>query len=123
MDPGSKYIGVATRINGAYNTYEVNTPEAIWWTIVNGQWDHVIIEDFVAVEISHYGTATLKIIGGVLGLCWHKEIPCTVQTAGQRITYIPRADELMLKLYGTKRPRDHEQSAMAHMLKWEHDNP
>lgn len=122
IDPGSRYNGMASKIQGVYNTWELNNHEAVWWTVLNGQWEHVIIEDFVTVEISRYGTFTLKIIGGVMAICYQRNIPITIQQPGERITFIPRADELMLKVHGYKHPRDHEQSAMAHMLKWEKAN-
>lgn len=121
VDPGLT-TGIATRILGKYNTAEVSGYPRVWDLIATYAWDLVICEDFVAQEISKYGITTTKIIGGIEAICHLKSTPFITHTAGQRIPYIARADTRIVKIHGKKMPRDHRQSAMAHLILWELKN-
>jgi len=88
----------------------------------SGTWDHVICENFLAQNISHYGILTVRIVGGIEAICLALGIPLTIQQNVMRVPYKPRAVELMKEVYGKKHPRDHEMDALAHMLCWEAKN-
>lgn len=121
-DPGSRYIGIAYKINDMYITVELQSgAESAWMYIKMFNWDLVLCENFTAQHISSYGLATVKIIGGVLALCWDRNIPVKTQQNFERIMQKPRAKEMIIAAQG-KMVRDHQQDALAHLLAWEKAN-
>lgn len=113
LDPGGT-IGVASKINGEYNSFELKDEEELWH-LLNEKPDLVIAENFVAELISKYGLYTVQLIGGIKALCYTHNIPLVLQMPQKRIAFVKEA-----KVIVGKRPRDHEWAAMAHLLAYEY---
>lgn len=118
VDPGSRYTGIATRINGIYETVELLDYTVVWKLVAYTDFDLVLCENFTAVAIAKYGLTTVRIIGGIEALCLSKNIPFMTQQNVRRLKYKAKAKEMIIAAKG-KMIRDHEQDAMAHLLCWE----
>lgn len=119
IDPGSKYNGIAAHDTDkdTYQTMELNDYVLVWKLVMNGKWDVVICEDFTAQFISAYGITAVRVVGGIEALCQFKRATVFYRPRPQdRLRYIYAADQILLKVHGKKPPRDHQQSAMAHLL-------
>lgn len=121
IDPGLT-TGVAIRIGDDISVLELNPYQAVWKFLKNNIWDQVVCENFTAQNISSYGIVTVRIVGGIECYCTLNNIPLTIQQNIMRIPYKPRALEMLIAKYGSKPPRDHRLDALAHLLRWEHDN-
>jgi len=124
LDPGSKYIGIATyeEQKDRYTTLEITDGDylLVWKLVMGGSWTQVICEDFTAKFISHYGITTVRVVGGVEAICMLRNIPIHRPRAQDRLPFIHWADKKLLKLNGgQKYPRDHRQSAMAHLMRFQ----
>jgi len=119
IDPG-KTTGIAFKLtDGIYRTIEAETQEDVWGYIYGypTALKTVVIEQFVTGgRISKYGLATVELVGGVKALCHHLGIGCVVHTPGMRMAFIHEAKALKV----TQGP--HELDALAHLLRYEHDN-
>lgn len=119
IDPGSRYCGIAV-YNGKYNTMEIEgNYQLVWQLAINGQWSHIVCEDFTAKMISRYGITTVRVIGGIEAICMTRNIPLNRPQAGARIPYKARAEQLLVKIHGHLPPRDHQLSALSHMLRFQ----
>lgn len=120
IDPGQKYTGIAIKSEEIYTTYEIQHIYAAWDYVCLIDWDLVICENFTAVQISTYGLATVRIIGGVEALCRDRNISYTHVQNFQRIKFKEQAKQMIIAAKG-RMIRDHEQDALAHLLAWEHN--
>lgn len=123
IDPGGKSGIAASTDKMDYLTACVNTPEEVW-TFIAPNVHHVIYEEFGAETISKYGLHTVRIIGGILALCWKYNIPVTKHMPQKRLAFKTQAREILQhKRYTLKQTyMVHELDALAHLLAWEHDN-
>ena len=119
IDPGGN-TGVATKVNGVYKTETTPLPDVVFAHINNGDWTAVIYEDFnTGGNISKDGQHTLKLIGGILALCWRKDIKPYRQMPQERMAFLARANGILKKT--TLKSTNHEKDALAHLLRWEYN--
>lgn len=117
IDPGVT-SGIATRIDGKYNTFEAIDYRAVWHIIYSVRnFDVLLCENFAATTISSYGLHTVRLIGGLEALCLEHNIPYMTQQNARRVKYKYKAIQIM----GQKGPRDHMMDALAHLLCWENE--
>jgi len=113
IDPGGT-TGVASKINGEYNTYVLHDEEELWH-LINEKPDLVICENFVAELISKYGLYTVQLVGGIKALCYTHNIPLVIQMPQKRIAFVKPAKEMIRRGHP-----DHEHDALAHLLAFEY---
>ena len=120
IDPGGN-TGIATKIDGIYHTETTPLPDVVFGHINNGDWDVVIYEDFnTSGNISKDGQHTLKLIGGILALCWRRDIKPYRQMPQARMAFLARANGILKKI--KDKTTNHEKDALAHLLKWEYES-
>ena len=119
IDPGGN-TGIATKIDGIYNTTTTPLPDDVFSWVNNGDWDVIIYEDFnTGGNISRDGQHTLKLIGGILALCWRKDIKPYRQMPQERMAFLSRANSILKA--STTKTTNHDKDALAHLLKWEYE--
>lgn len=119
IDPGGN-TGVATKADGKYLTYTIDKPDKVF-EILTACWDAVVYEDFnTAGNISKDGIHTLKVIGGILALCWKEEFKVYRQFPQQRMAFLARANGILRNRLD--KHTEHETDALAHLLRWEYSN-
>lgn len=123
IDPGGT-TGIAIRIGeDKYITCTASKPEEVYDIIKNAKPTHVIVENFQAQMIGKYGLLTVRIVGG----CY-----CAAYFVGaEYVSHIPQdryAFQKEAKAYLTRKRMEegisfviHEEDALAHLLRWEHD--
>lgn len=123
IDPGERYNGLALYSSErvAYTAMEIGEHDyqSVWKLVMHGQWEYVVCEDFTAKHISHYGITTVRVVGGVEAICMLRGIQLHRPRAQDRIPFKDAADKMLVKIYGKLPPRDHIQSAMAHLLRFQ----
>lgn len=123
VDPGQKFTGLAmfNSDKQVYQTFEFGNGDyhSVWHFVMNGQWNHVVCEDFTAKFISHYGITTVRVVGGIEAICMLRKVPLERPRAQDRIPFIHAADQMLVKIHGHLPPRDHQQSALAHLLRFQ----
>jgi hypothetical protein len=119
IDPGGN-TGIATKVDGVYKTETTPLPDVVFAHVNNGDWDVVIYEDFnTGGNISKDGQHTLKVIGGILALCWRRDIKPYRQMPQERMAFLARANSILKK--SSLKPTNHEKDALAHLLRWEYN--
>lgn len=107
------------RNNDKCLTMEILDHELVWKLVADINWDWVVCEGFDAQYISKYGLATVRIIGGVQAICWYRKLKIHIPKSGDRIPYIQKARAKLVEIHGKLPVRDHQESAMAHLLRFE----
>lgn len=111
LDPGVT-TGAAFRETNIH-TLILGTPEAVYSWIEDRNWDAVVYESFyTGNRINKYGLATVKLIGGILALCWYKNINTYERPPQAKIAFMNDAKKITT--------REHEVDALAHLLSWEY---
>jgi hypothetical protein len=124
IDPGTKYVGLATRRDGVYQAIELNDYHMLWIMLNDIDWDVVLCENFTAKYISRFGLGTVRIIGGVEEICWRRKILFETRQNVTRLKYVKnkQADAKVRSLIGYN-IRDHMTDAMSHLMAWEEHEP
>ena len=120
LDPGGT-TGCAVRYSdGKFSTFTCKTPEELFKFIkdVSHCLEQVVIEDFKAELISKWGIYTVQLVGGVRALCYVYNIPVLVHRPQDRYPFRMES-KLLLK---SAQHVIHEEDALSHLLRWEHDN-
>lgn len=123
IDPGSRYCGIAiySGDKDLYKTMEIENGnyQLLWRFLIDGSWAYVVCEDFTAKFISAHGIATVRIIGGVEAICMARKIQFNRPRAQDRLPFQDRALKLLAEINNGKLPpRDHQLSALSHMLRF-----
>lgn len=120
IDPGGS-TGIAMKEDGVYSTITTKFPDDVFAKILCNEWTAVIYEDFnTGGNISKDGQHTLKLIGGILALCWQKNIKPYRQVPQERMAFLARANAILKKI--KEKPTNHDKDALAHLLHWEYEN-
>lgn len=120
IDPGGN-TGVAIRFNNDYFVHTLTNPDEVFRYIVQDKWDAVIYEDFnTGGNISKDGQHTLKVIGGILALCWDQGFKVYRQMPQDRMAFMARANDLLKGRY--IKVTNHDKDALAHLLRWEYSH-
>lgn len=82
--------------------------------------EHVVFETFQAQTISKYGLHTVRLVGAIEALCWKLNIPYTEHMPMHRKPFMADAEQELQRI--GLRYVVHEKDALAHLLRWEHDN-
>lgn len=118
IDPGGN-TGIAIRNKNDYFVHTFTKPDMVFDLLVNDAWDAVIYEDFnTGGNISKDGQHTLKLIGGILALCWDQGFTTHRQMPQERYPFLSRANIVLRERY--KSSTTHEKDALAHLLCWEY---
>lgn len=123
IDPGLT-TGIAWHDQTGHHTMNIRdeTGKALWNFVKQWAWDHVILENYASRVANPNGDQTLRILGGVIGICTVNSIPLTIEWPNER-TWKMVAAKAMLKVEGMPTPTDHQIDALAHLLNWEARNP
>lgn len=115
IDPGAKHVGLCVYANSKFTTCTIECSiEAVYNFILQGQWDHIILEGFSTPGlIASPGIQTVELIGAVKALCWLNHIPLTVQYPIERHGDLVGVKALFKGKRGMTR---HEKDAYAHMV-------
>lgn len=128
IDPGGT-SGIALWLpDGKYITNVALTPEDTWSYIDPDTISRVLCENYHGQIISTYGLHTVRIIGGIMALCWKYDIPYQGRPPQARYPRLEAA-----KFYLKQNKGDtfvvHEADALAHLMVWQagnvivHDKP
>ena len=117
IDPGVS-TGIAWHDNSGYHSIVTRDEDDVWNLLVGIKWSMVVYETFfTSGRISAPGLQTVRLIGGIQALCRHLKLPTHGQAPQQRYPFQDNAKAML-------RGRIvHEQDAMAHLLRYEYDNP
>lgn len=118
LDPGGT-TGVALRApDGDIVTATCKTPEELWEMLLSPGLEQVVFEKFQAQRIDKYGLYTVRLIGGIEALCYQRKLPVTAHMPSERRPFLVDAHDVL----AGRRTVIHEKDAVAHLLRWEHDN-
>lgn len=117
FDPGGT-TGVAIRmVDGSVRTRAETDPEVVFDLVVCSE--YVVYEDFqTAFRIDKNGLHTVRIIGGIIALCYEHDISIFKHSPFKRKAFQEQAHQ-MLK---GQRHMIHEEDALAHLLAYEYSN-
>ena len=124
FDPGGT-TGCAMRMNvsGDILTCPLSKPEEVFDMIrdcVKSDPNTIVVyEDFIGTKIDIHGSKTIKIIGGIVALCYVYKLAVTRHTPQKRRPFLDQSAEMMSS---RKNITVHEKDALAHLLAWEFDN-
>jgi len=121
VDPGLT-TGVATREpDGSWTTLNLHDPTgAVLWKLVKQwPWDHVVLENYASRHAGPDGDQTLRILGGVWGICITDGIAITVEWPNERRWKLVAAEAMLRAVPGAPAPTQHQIDSLAHLLNWE----
>lgn len=117
LDPGG-HIGAARRNDdNTIDTCCIETAHFKWLAENVSKAELVIIEQFQATTINHYGLFTVELVGATMGIAAEYGIKVIRHTPQDRYPMKQRAID---HLRGTKKKHViHEVDALAHLFVWE----
>lgn len=113
IDPGVT-TGVALKVGEDRKTTNLKSDVELFEFILMA--DEVVYENYAGQIISKYGLHTVRLVGGIIALCWYLKKPCTRHAPVDRYPFMDKA-----KLILTHQHTQHELDALAHLLRYEHD--
>lgn len=117
IDPGGTTGLAFSPGPGEYHTATASTPEELY-DFISTDFTDIVIENFRAHRIDHYGLYTVRLVGGVHALCHKLGVRYVNVPPVQRRAFQDEAHKLLSGV----RHVIHETDALAHLLAWEYKN-
>jgi hypothetical protein len=116
IDPGVT-TGIALRMPGSLFTTEVEDETDLFRLVIMAT--EVVYENYAGQIISKYGLHTVRLVGGIIALCWRERIQVTRHVPTDRLPFMRDAKKILVGR-GEKYSQ-HELDSLAHLLRYEYD--
>jgi len=117
IDPGVS-TGIAWHDTKGYHSTVTKDESDVWALLTGIKWKCVVYETFfTSGRISAPGLQTVRLIGGIVALCRHLDLPTCGQAPQMRYPFQTQSEQML------RGHIVHEKDAMAHLLRYEHDHP